>query len=224
MTKRAAVRHQLLGALGERGERVAGDEQALGEVLFGCVDVAAVEFVLVGEGDGVNEEVEAAPGLGERLEDGVHRRGIGDVAGQHDRGAEFGGQRLDALLQGVALIGERDFGALRGAGLGDAPGDRAIVGDAHDQATLAGHEISRCHACRRLCGRHRLLDPWLSDKCGTEPGAHPTQKEARVQTGERGEAEGAKPAPQLAEFTDEISRRAARRRRPRGRRSSRSSW
>ncbi len=54
--------------------------------------------------------------------------------------AEFRGQRLDALLQGIALIGERQLGALRGAGLGDAPGDRAVVGDAENQALLAGHQ------------------------------------------------------------------------------------
>jgi hypothetical protein len=41
----------------------------------------------------------------------------------HDLRADFGGQRLDALLEGIALIGEGEFGALVRAGLGDAPGD-----------------------------------------------------------------------------------------------------
>ena len=116
---------------------------ALREVLFRRIDVAAVEFVLVGEGDGVDEEVEAAPGLGEFVEHGIHRRRIGHVAGQDDLGAEFGGQRLDPLLQRVALIGKRDLGALRRARLGDTPGDRTIVGDAHDQPAFAGHQRAR---------------------------------------------------------------------------------
>ena len=61
--------------------------------------------------------------------------------------AEFGGQRLDALLERFALIGERDLGALVGAGLGDAPGDRPIVGDANDQPLLAGHQaVSTRHS------------------------------------------------------------------------------
>ena len=72
---------------------------------------------------------------------------VGHVALADDMRAEFGGQRLDALLEGFALIGKRDLGALVGAGLGDAPGDRAIVGDAHDEAALAGHQaLSSCHA------------------------------------------------------------------------------
>jgi len=37
----------------------------------------------------------------------------------------------------------REFGALLGAGFGDAPGDRPLVGDAHNEASLAGHQWSR---------------------------------------------------------------------------------
>jgi hypothetical protein len=50
---------------------------------------------------------------------------------------EFGRQRLDALLQSIALIGEGQFRTLLGAGLGNAPGNRAVVGHAHDEAALA---------------------------------------------------------------------------------------
>ena len=66
--------------------------------------------------------------------------GIGDVAMAEQEPAEFLGQRLDALLQRVALPGERDLGAGRVAGLGDAPGDRAVVGDAEDHPALALHQ------------------------------------------------------------------------------------
>ena len=55
------------------------------------------------------------------------------------------GQRLDPLLQRIALIGECKLGALRPAGLGDAPGNRAVVGDPHDQAALAAHKTGRVH-------------------------------------------------------------------------------
>ena len=73
-------------------------------------------------------------------EDRVDRRRIGDVAMAGDDRAELGGQRLDALLQRVALVGQRKFGSGIGAGLGDAPGDRTVVGDAHDDAALAVHQ------------------------------------------------------------------------------------
>ena len=54
--------------------------------------------------------------------------------------ADLLGERLDALLQRIALIGEGQFGAMASAGLGDAPGERAVVGDPHDQAAFTAHE------------------------------------------------------------------------------------
>ena len=59
--QRAAVRHQLLGALGDGGERVAADQHRLREIVRRGVDVAAGELLLVGERDGVHEEIERAP-------------------------------------------------------------------------------------------------------------------------------------------------------------------
>ena len=68
------------------------------------------------------------------------RRRLGDVAIADDDAADLLGQRLDAFLQRVALIGEGEFGAVRAAGFGDAPGERAMVRNPHDQAALAAHE------------------------------------------------------------------------------------
>ena len=124
------------------------------------IDVAAVEFVLVREGDGVDEEIEPAP-LGRELgEQRVDRRLVVHVARIDELGAEFGGQRLDPLLQGIALIGQRDFGALRGERLGDAPGDRPVVGHAEDEAALAAHQVSRRHGKARRIGRSSPRDPF----------------------------------------------------------------
>ncbi len=63
---RAAIGHQLLGALGDRGERIDRDVHRLGEVVARRVDVAAGQLVLVGEADGVDDEVDLAPLLFER--------------------------------------------------------------------------------------------------------------------------------------------------------------
>jgi hypothetical protein len=54
--------------------------------------------------------------------------------------ADLGGERLDALLQRIALLGEGKLGAGRVACLGNAPGDRAVVGNAEDHAPLALHQ------------------------------------------------------------------------------------
>jgi hypothetical protein len=54
--------------------------------------------------------------------------------------AELGRERLDPLLQRVALIGQCDLGAGRARRLRNAPGDRAIIGDAENDPALALHQ------------------------------------------------------------------------------------
>ena len=67
----------------------------------------------------------------------VDGRRLRDVTVADDLRIEVPGEGLDPLLQSVALIGEGEVGALTVGGLGDAPGDRPVVGDPHDQAALA---------------------------------------------------------------------------------------
>ena len=50
------------------------------------------------------------------------------------------GERLDALLQLVVDVGEGELRPLAMHRLRDAPGDRAIGGDAHDERALAGEK------------------------------------------------------------------------------------
>ena len=89
----------------------------------------------------MDDEVELAPKLLDLAEDRVDRRAVGDVAMADDMAAELLRQRLDPLLQGVALIGEGELGAGIRRRLGDTPGDRAVVGDAHDETALAPQEV-----------------------------------------------------------------------------------
>ena len=50
-------------------------------------------------------------------------------------------------MKASPLIGERQFRAGFGQGLGDAPGDGAFIGDAHDQAPFAFHQAFERHIC-----------------------------------------------------------------------------
>ena len=59
----AARRHQRRRALGDLGEGEAGDHHRAREIRARGVGVAALELVLVGEGDGVDQEIERAPFL-----------------------------------------------------------------------------------------------------------------------------------------------------------------
>ena len=136
----AAVGHQRQRAARDLGERVAGDRQAALEVGLGGVDVAALQLLLVGKGDGVHDEVDLAPLLLQAGEQPVEALLALDVGLLDDLRAQLLDHRQHALAEGRALVGEGHLGAGGVQRLRDAPGDRAIVGDAHDQAALALHQ------------------------------------------------------------------------------------
>ena len=95
----------------------------------------------------MDEEIQAAPLLLQARENGVDRRNVLDVAGKHKVGAELLGDRPDPLRQHLALIGEGELGPVPGEHARDPIGDRVIVGDAHDQASLALHQsVSTRHS------------------------------------------------------------------------------
>ena len=137
---RAAVRHQRSRALRRLGEGEARDQHGAQKIVAGGVGVAAGELRLVGEGHGVDEEIERPPGPLELGENGIDRGDVLDVARQHQIGIDRRRQRFDALGERVALVGEGELGLVRRERPGDAPGDRVIVGDPHDQPALAVHQ------------------------------------------------------------------------------------
>src|SRR5262245_8134368 len=101
-------------------------------------------------------EIETAPNVFERPEQPIHRRRVLDVAWQDDRCFKAFGERLDALAKRLALIGERELRAMLMERLGDAPGDRMIVGNAHDEPALAAHQTCSGKNGTRLRRRHVL--------------------------------------------------------------------
>jgi len=103
----------------------------------------------------MDQEVELAPGAVDGRENSVHGRSVGDIAGDDEACAEFVGERFDSLLDRLALVGERQFGALCGTRLGDAPGDGTVVGDAHDEPAFARHQIAGYPGGTRRSFTHR---------------------------------------------------------------------
>jgi hypothetical protein len=57
-----------------------------------------------------------------------------------DEPVDLLGERLHALFQRVTLIRESKVGTLIVARSGNAPGDRSVVRDTHDQPALATHK------------------------------------------------------------------------------------
>src|SRR5690606_29488266 len=101
---------------------------------------------------------EPVPVTGYHVENRIETGHVGDVAMAGNMCAQFGGEWLDALAEGIALIGQRELGALIRASLGDAPCDRSVVGHAEDQTALAGHKALTCrHEFSPLTGVARCL-------------------------------------------------------------------
>ena len=131
---------------------------------------AAAERVLGREGDRVDEEVELAPVCGDALEDRLELAVGHHVHRHEDRRLDLARERLDMRLRLVVEVGDRELGAEGAEGAGAAPGDRAVVGDADDQALLAfeqlrlhggeGHAVLlvlRSTSAQRVAGDHQFL-------------------------------------------------------------------
>ena len=150
---RAAIDHQFFGPLRHGGKGIARDQQRIGEIVLRGLDIAPGELVLVGKSDAMHDEIEAAPVLSDILEHGIDGRRIGDIAMADHIGTQFGGQRTHALFQSIALEREGQLRACGMAGLGNAPGNRAVVGDAHHKAALAAQDGMRQErSLGRICG------------------------------------------------------------------------
>src|SRR5690606_18160660 len=101
------------------------------------VDVAAFQLVSGRKADGVHGDVQRIPVLAEARGQRFDFLIAGDVQRQHDVRAEFPGELLDARLELVADVGEREFRALTAHRLGDAPRDRTVGRESGYQRALA---------------------------------------------------------------------------------------
>jgi hypothetical protein len=138
----AAVGHHLLGAVGDGRERVAGDVHGHREILGRRIDIAALELLLVGEGDRMNEKIERRPDGFQLLKAGIDRALFGHVAIDQRRRVERLDEGDDALLERVSLVGEGKLGSGLVERARDTPGDGAFIGDAHDEPAFALHEVA----------------------------------------------------------------------------------
>ncbi len=90
----------------------------------------------------MDQEVEGPEGASHLPEGLVHGGVVGDVGGDQGLHPDALGQGAHPPLQRLALVGEGHLRALGGQLAGDAPGDGILVGDAHDEALLAPHQLA----------------------------------------------------------------------------------
>lgn len=86
----------------------------------------------------------------------IDRALLGDVAIDQRSRIERLDEGRHALLEALTLIGESELRTGFMERAGDAPGDGAIVGHAHDEAALALHEAAFRHG---MLPRHNLKCP-----------------------------------------------------------------
>ena len=151
---RAAIHHQLFGALGNGGEGIAGNQHRPAEIVCRGINIAACQLVFIGEGDAMDDKIQLAPAF---LDFGKHRingGSIGHITMAHHLGTQFGRQRTHAFFQRVALIGKGQFGPGIMGSFGNSPSNRSVIGNAKNKATLAGQK-SRCRCVR--CAHDQLF-------------------------------------------------------------------
>ena len=120
--------------MAERGQGIGRDVQGRGETVAGGFDEALGQVFTVGEGDGMDEHVHAAPFF-------FHERGgggdvlvAGHVAGEDKLTAELFGDGFHALVDGFTGIAERQPGALFLKAGSDSVRDASVVGYPEDEA------------------------------------------------------------------------------------------
>ena len=99
----------------------------------------------------MDEEIQLAPLRLDLAEGGVHRVHIGNVALDQEIAAHLLRQRADTLLQRLSLVGKGHVCALLVQLFRDTPSQRLVVGEAHDQALLAGHQSTHAAVSSVLC-------------------------------------------------------------------------
>ena len=151
---RAAARglHQRLRRARAGDERVGADVERHPEAVARRVGEAALEILRRREGDRVHEQVELpAERLAHLAEDARDVLVGADVALGDERASTELGELADALLDPLALVGERELRAALGEPPRDRPGDRAPVGDAEHEAALA-FELPAIAGESKSCG------------------------------------------------------------------------
>ena len=102
-----------------------------------AVEEVAAQSFFRGKRDGVHQTVEAVPVFAQVNENLVDFVVAGNVAAEHEFGAEFGRHFTDALFQFVDNISECQFRALFAAGFGDAVSDGTLGDHAGNQNFFA---------------------------------------------------------------------------------------
>ena len=157
-------------------EAVGGDIHRVLEVLARGIENSPGQLGLVRIGNRVDEEVDPAPAFLQGGKGGVERGIVGNIDVDHKIGTHALRERLEPLAEGVALIGEGEFGPRLRTRLGDAPRDRAFVSHAHHEPALSCQHTHRHITLPMGAPRRAAPYPWNFDST-IDPLVPPNPKE-----------------------------------------------
>ena len=101
-----------------------------------AVEQPALQVLLGRPGDGVHQDVQPPPVLGDALEQRLQLARLRDVERHEDGRIQRPRQRLDVGLGLLVEVGDRQLGAQLAEGARAAVGDGVLVGDAHHERLL----------------------------------------------------------------------------------------
>jgi len=131
----AAGGHERRRSPRQRHQRVGADIERDAKGRAAGVEELALERVLGGKRDGVQQQVQLAEAVSHLLEDPGNFLVARHIAGENEGiAAEGACEFFDVILEALALVGESQFRAGAVPGLRDGPGDRAPVGHAEDDS------------------------------------------------------------------------------------------
>ena len=135
----ARQNHQRIGAhvQGKVEALAAGLDKGIGEILFGR------------KRNGMDQDIQPAPFIAQRVENPVDLLVLGHVAGENDLGPDSFGQGAHAPLQHLARVGEGELRALPVQRLGDRPGDAPLVRHPEDHSPLPFQDTHKPPAKRQ---------------------------------------------------------------------------
>src|SRR5437870_1069324 len=119
--------HERRGAVGHGDQRIRADVQGAAKIRPTRRREGLLERLRRREGDAVDQDVQTSPGPVHSFEDRVEIRVLRHIRWYDQRAIDRCGQVAHALLEALALEGERQLRAFAGQRLSDRPGDAASI-------------------------------------------------------------------------------------------------
>ena len=134
--------HHRGGAFGDSGKTVNTDIHCHQKVFETNVEIFSAQGILVGEANRVDNKVNRRPACGQRVKGTVKLSHVRHITIDQKVTPQLLGQRTHPLFHDGTLVTECQFGTFRLQPLRNAPGERLVIRQPHNQPAFASHQSS----------------------------------------------------------------------------------